>query len=77
MSVHVCKVDSSRETGSIVACSCGLSLGPYQGKATALAEARAHREATKPVVERTPEMRERVNAYARKRKAEKRALDSP
>lgn len=48
MSVHVCKVDRSRETGSLVVCSCGLALGPFMDHATARKAAAAHRNVTQP-----------------------------
>jgi hypothetical protein len=43
MVAHACKVDRSKETGSLVVCTCGFVLGPYREHAAAVAEARAHR----------------------------------
>lgn len=62
MSVHVCIVDRSPETGSLVACTCGFALGPFAERKTAEREARAHREAHKPPP--TDEDRARQRAYA-------------
>lgn len=45
MSLHVCKVDRSPDTGSLVACTCGLTLGPFTVHATAITAAREHRQA--------------------------------
>lgn len=45
---HTCKVDRSPDTGSLVACTCGLALGPFTDHSTALSAAREHRQ----VVER-------------------------
>jgi hypothetical protein len=43
MSVHVCRVDVSKETGSLVVCTCGAALGPFAERDRALAVAREHR----------------------------------
>lgn len=45
MTVHVCKVDRSPETGSLVVCTCGFALGPFRDKSLATEAARAHRRA--------------------------------
>lgn len=45
MTAHACRVDRSRETGSIVACTCGFAVGPFTDRARAHETARDHREA--------------------------------
>lgn len=78
MSAHACTVDYSRETGSLVVCTCGFVLGPFRDKANAVAEARRHRLVhAEPAAPPTPEQRERHNAVQRaKRAAAKAARES-
>lgn len=49
MSAHACRVDTSKETGSLVVCTCGFVLGPFMERATAREIAREHRGAHKVV----------------------------
>lgn len=76
MTTHACVVSRSKETGTVVACSCGLALGPYPDHAKAIAEARAHREVCAPPrvpTVKTDEERERANAANRARRAARKA----
>lgn len=41
--VHATRVDRSKETGTLVVCTCGLALGPFQDHGRALEIATAHR----------------------------------
>lgn len=68
---HACTVDFSRETGSLVVCTCGFALGPFRDKANAHEEARRHRLVH--VEGSTPEQRERRNALQHARAAAARA----
>lgn len=43
MSAAACKVDFSRETGSLVVCTCGFTLGPFTDHDRAVQIAREHR----------------------------------
>lgn len=43
MSIAICRVDRSRETGTLVVCTCGFALGPFQNHEMALDEAAKHR----------------------------------
>lgn len=45
MSVHVCRVDNSADTGALVVCSCGFSVGPFMDRPRAREVAREHRRA--------------------------------
>ena len=78
MSAHACTVDYSRETGSLVVCTCGFVLGPFRVKSNAQEEARHHRLVhAEPAPPPTPEQRERHNAMQRaKRAAAKAARES-
>jgi hypothetical protein len=82
MTMHAVIIDRSKVSGWLVACTCGLALGPYLERPRAIAEARTHREATTPPREppvRSEEERERVNAAQRARRLRKhvaRATDS-
>lgn len=64
---HACTVDFSRETGSLVACTCGFVVGPFSDKANAVEEARHHRLVH--AAPSTPEQRERHNARQRAKRA--------
>lgn len=64
---HACTVDYSRETGSLVVCTCGFVLGPFRDKANAHEEARRHRLVH--AAPSTPEQRERRNASQRAKRA--------
>lgn len=44
MSVAVCRVDRSSETGDLVVCTCGFTMGPFMTPGNARDSARAHRE---------------------------------
>lgn len=48
MTVHACRVDRSKETGSLVVCTCSFALGPFMDHARAIEVARQHRDAHKP-----------------------------
>lgn len=43
MSAYACRVDVSKETGSLVVCTCGFVLGPFMNRDRALEVARDHR----------------------------------
>ncbi|RAZ34822.1 hypothetical protein DO944_03090 [Microbacterium sp. SMR1] len=47
MSASACRVDRSPDTGSLVVCTCGLSLGPFMDHARAISVARDHRDVHK------------------------------
>lgn len=71
--VHATKVDRSKETGTLVACTCGIALGPFQDHDRALAVAREHRQATKPErPQKTAAERQRHNAQQRESRRRKR-----
>lgn len=70
MSVHVCRVDYSAETGSLVACTCGFALGPFTMRERAAEVAREHRRVHLEERKPTPEQRERYLEAQRRRRAE-------
>lgn len=70
--MHATKVDRSRETGSLVVCTCGLSLGPYLEHERALRAAREHRAIVAAPHGITPEQRARYSETQRRKRAEKR-----
>ena len=43
MTVHAVSIDWSPDTGSLVVCTCGLVLGPFNDYDEAKKEAREHR----------------------------------
>lgn len=72
MPAHACKVDFSPETGSLVACTCGYVVGPFQSYKLALKEAGAHRRAHEPI--ETAAQRDERKKKAREVAAARRAL---
>lgn len=74
MSVHAVTVDWSPDTGSLVVCTCGLVLGPFNDYDEAKKEAREHRRWTGGELvfsdDRATELRhERERRYSEERKA--------
>lgn len=69
MSAHACRIDYSRETGTLVVCTCGFVLGPFRDRANAVEEARQHRQIHAERYEPTPEQRERHKAAQKAKRA--------
>lgn len=74
MAAFACKVDTSRETGSLVVCTCGFALGPFYEKATAVRIAGEHRAAHQPPKTVTEEQRVERNRRAIELRAAKKTL---
>lgn len=77
MTAHACRIDYSRETGTLVACTCGFVLGPFRDRANAVEAARAHRPVHVEPVEKTPEERARQADWQRQKRTAKRRLKDP
>lgn len=74
MTAHVVTLDYSPETGTIAACTCGLTLGPYTEYGEARTSAAEHRRWTgAEVVGSEERRRERNRGYTAKRAAARRA----
>lgn len=76
MSAHACRVDTSKETGSLVVCTCGFALGPFMDREQALKIAREHRRVHAEPFHATPEQKEQYLAAQRARYAARRQARS-
>lgn len=73
MTVHAATIDYSPTTGSILACSCGLVLGPFHEYKEARKAAAEHRRWTGAEVIGSPDRRRERERERQARKARARA----
>lgn len=77
MTIHVATIDYSPDTGSLVACTCGLVLGPFHEHGQAKKAAAEHRRWTGAEIvaseDRRREVRRQANARSAARRAAKKA----